>query len=209
MNTLRTLAVAVAASLTLACAPKYTTDNCFGVIAGLVKAPVIAVPTSVGYGASFGGISALLTMLNTCAEGVTVVNIDNGFGAAIAAFRMLKVMRVFRTMRVFKVFKAARYSKSIEIIGNVIRHSTDALIAVGTLAIVAVIFGRFRSSFAAARFGPRFAGTGNGAGTGFGSIARCRRLRTRRLDLGGTRYRCDTRRRTFRRQRETRQSLLR
>ena len=61
-----------------------------GVIAGLVKAPVIAVPTSVGYGASFGGISALLTMLNTCAEGVTVVNIDNGFGAAIAAFRMLQ-----------------------------------------------------------------------------------------------------------------------
>ena len=52
---------------------------------------VIAVPTSVGYGASFGGISALLTMLNTCAEGVTVVNIDNGFGAAIAAFRMLQI----------------------------------------------------------------------------------------------------------------------
>jgi NCAIR mutase (PurE)-related protein len=49
------------------------------------------VPTSVGYGASFGGISALLTMLNTCAEGVTVVNIDNGFGAAIAAFRMLQI----------------------------------------------------------------------------------------------------------------------
>lgn len=62
-----------------------------GVIAGLVKAPVIAVPTSVGYGASFGGISALLTMLNTCAEGMTVVNIDNGFGAAIAAFRMLQI----------------------------------------------------------------------------------------------------------------------
>lgn len=62
-----------------------------GVLAGLVKAPVIAVPTSVGYGASFGGISALLTMLNTCAEGVTVVNIDNGFGAAIAAFRMLQI----------------------------------------------------------------------------------------------------------------------
>lgn len=62
-----------------------------GVIAGLVKAPVVAVPTSVGYGASFGGISALLTMLNTCAEGVTVVNIDNGFGAAIAAFRMLQI----------------------------------------------------------------------------------------------------------------------
>mgnify|MGYP002624263646 FL=1 len=62
-----------------------------GVVAGLVKAPVIAVPTSVGYGASFGGISALLTMLNTCAEGVTVVNIDNGFGAAIVAFRMLQI----------------------------------------------------------------------------------------------------------------------
>ena len=61
-----------------------------GVIAGLTKAPVIAVPTSVGYGASFGGISALLTMLNTCAEGVSVVNIDNGFGAAVSALRMLK-----------------------------------------------------------------------------------------------------------------------
>lgn len=54
-------------------------------------------------------------------------------------FRMLKVMRVFRTMRVFRVFKAARYSKSIEIIGNVIRHSTDALIAVGTLAFLYII----------------------------------------------------------------------
>ena len=62
-----------------------------GVIAGLVKSPVIAVPTSVGYGTSFGGISALLTMLNSCAEGVTVVNIDNGFGAAIAALRMLQI----------------------------------------------------------------------------------------------------------------------
>jgi len=55
------------------------------VIAGLVSAPVIAVPTSVGYGASFGGIAALLGMLNSCASGVTVVNIDNGFGAAYAA----------------------------------------------------------------------------------------------------------------------------
>lgn len=55
------------------------------VVAGLVDKPVIAVPTSVGYGASFGGISALLTMLNSCASGVTVVNIDNGFGAAYAA----------------------------------------------------------------------------------------------------------------------------
>jgi NCAIR mutase (PurE)-related protein len=52
-----------------------------GVVAGLVDKPVIAVPTSVGYGASFGGVSALLTMLNSCAEGLAVVNIDNGFGA--------------------------------------------------------------------------------------------------------------------------------
>jgi NCAIR mutase (PurE)-related protein len=55
------------------------------VVAGLVSKPVIAVPTSVGYGASFGGISALLGMLNSCGSGVTVVNIDNGFGAAYAA----------------------------------------------------------------------------------------------------------------------------
>jgi pyridinium-3,5-biscarboxylic acid mononucleotide synthase len=55
------------------------------VIAGLVAAPVIAVPTSVGYGASFGGIAALLGMLSSCAAGVTVVNIDNGFGAGCAA----------------------------------------------------------------------------------------------------------------------------
>jgi NCAIR mutase (PurE)-related protein len=55
------------------------------VIGGLVAAPVIAVPTSVGYGASFGGITALLGMLNTCATGVAVVNIDNGFGAAAMA----------------------------------------------------------------------------------------------------------------------------
>ena len=55
------------------------------VVGGLVDVPVIAVPTSVGYGASFGGISALLGMLNSCASGVTVVNIDNGFGAAYAA----------------------------------------------------------------------------------------------------------------------------
>ena len=52
------------------------------VVAGLVSRPVIAVPTSVGYGASFGGVAALLTMLNSCASGVGVVNIDNGFGAA-------------------------------------------------------------------------------------------------------------------------------
>jgi NCAIR mutase (PurE)-related protein len=55
------------------------------VIAGLIQTPVIAVPTSVGYGASFGGIAALLGMLNSCANGVAVVNIDNGFGAACMA----------------------------------------------------------------------------------------------------------------------------
>ncbi len=55
------------------------------VVGGLVDRPVIAVPTSVGYGASFGGLSALLSMLNSCASGVSVVNIDNGFGAAYQA----------------------------------------------------------------------------------------------------------------------------
>jgi len=55
------------------------------VVGGLVSCPVIAVPTSVGYGANFQGVSALLTMLNSCASGVTVVNIDNGFGAAVTA----------------------------------------------------------------------------------------------------------------------------
>ena len=58
------------------------------VVGGLVAVPVIAVPTSVGYGASFGGVAALLAMLNSCAAGVTVVNIDNGFGAAVAASRI-------------------------------------------------------------------------------------------------------------------------
>lgn len=60
------------------------------VVGGLVKAPVIAVPTSVGYGASFNGMSAMLTMLNSCAPGVSVVNIDNGFGAAVSAYKILK-----------------------------------------------------------------------------------------------------------------------
>jgi NCAIR mutase (PurE)-related protein len=59
------------------------------VVGGLVAAPVIAVPTSVGYGASFGGVAALLGMLSSCAAGVTVVNIDNGFGAAMALVRLL------------------------------------------------------------------------------------------------------------------------
>src|SRR5438552_911752 len=59
-----------------------------GVVAGLVKVPVIAVPTSVGYGASFDGLAALLGMMNSCAPGVAVVNIDNGFGAGYLASMM-------------------------------------------------------------------------------------------------------------------------
>ena len=58
------------------------------VIGGLVDSPVIAVPTSVGYGSSFGGVTALLAMLNSCAAGVSVVNIDNGFGAGFLASRI-------------------------------------------------------------------------------------------------------------------------
>jgi NCAIR mutase (PurE)-related protein len=61
------------------------------VVAGLVDCPVVAVPTSIGYGASFGGLAALLSMLNSCAPGVSVVNIDNGFGAAVVAHQILKV----------------------------------------------------------------------------------------------------------------------
>ncbi len=61
-----------------------------GVIGGVADCPVVAVPTSVGYGVSFGGLSALLSMLNCCASGITVVNVDNGFGAAMALFRMIR-----------------------------------------------------------------------------------------------------------------------
>jgi NCAIR mutase (PurE)-related protein len=61
-------------------------------VAGLISKPVIAVPTSVGYGASFGGLAALLGMLNSCGSGVTVVNIDNGFGAAYAAAQINRLV---------------------------------------------------------------------------------------------------------------------
>ena len=61
------------------------------VVAGLTEAPVIAIPTSIGYGASFEGIAPLLAMLNSCAEGMSVVNIDNGFGAAVLACRILRM----------------------------------------------------------------------------------------------------------------------
>jgi len=60
------------------------------VVGGLVACPVIAVPTSIGYGASFGGLASLLAMLNSCAPGVAVVNIDNGFGAAVHAYKILR-----------------------------------------------------------------------------------------------------------------------
>lgn len=60
------------------------------VVAGLVGCPVVAVPTSVGYGATLGGVTALLAMLSSCAAGVVVVNIDSGFGAAMAAFRLAR-----------------------------------------------------------------------------------------------------------------------
>ena len=63
------------------------------VVGGLVRCPVIAVPTSIGYGAAFGGLAPLLTMLNSCAAGVLVCNIDNGFGAAVAASRILDADR--------------------------------------------------------------------------------------------------------------------
>ena len=63
------------------------------VVGGLVQSPIIAVPTSVGYGASAGGIAALLGMLSSCSEGISVVNIDNGFGAACAALRILRTLK--------------------------------------------------------------------------------------------------------------------
>ena len=79
------------------------------VVGGLVDVPVIAVPTSVGYGASFGGITALLAMLNSCASGVSVVNIDNGFGAAAvaSAINHLPRAREYST----EIMQAAREEK--------------------------------------------------------------------------------------------------
>jgi len=68
-------------------------------IAGLVSKPVVAVPTSVGYGASFGGLAALLGMLNSCGSGVTVVNIDNGFGAAYAAATINRLLCEARSQK--------------------------------------------------------------------------------------------------------------
>jgi pyridinium-3,5-biscarboxylic acid mononucleotide synthase len=67
------------------------------VVAGLADCPVIAVPTSIGYGASFGGLAPLLTMLNSCAAGVGVVNIDNGFGAAVLAGQILRTAHKLRS----------------------------------------------------------------------------------------------------------------
>jgi len=61
------------------------------VVAGLVPAPTVAVPTSIGYGAAFGGVAPLLGMLNSCSPGLSVVNIDNGFGAAVFALKVLRL----------------------------------------------------------------------------------------------------------------------
>lgn len=66
------------------------------VVGGLVRCPVIAVPTSVGYGAAFAGVAPLLTMLNSCSPGVSVVNIDNGFGAAVVAHKILRGLEAAR-----------------------------------------------------------------------------------------------------------------
>jgi len=68
-------------------------------VAGMVAAPVVAVPTSVGYGAAFDGLAALLAMLNSCAVGVSVVNIDNGFGAGALAARIVRRASEDRTPR--------------------------------------------------------------------------------------------------------------
>jgi hypothetical protein len=88
----------------LAAREELVTANCLVVVAGMEGAlpsvvggltgvPLVAVPTSVGYGASFGGVAALLAMLNSCAPGVTVVNIDNGFGAGVFAARVARAAR--------------------------------------------------------------------------------------------------------------------
>ena len=69
------------------------------VVAGLVSAPVIGVPTSIGYGVNFDGVAPMLTMLNSCASGVTVVNIDNGYGAAVSAHLMLRQMTLQQTQQ--------------------------------------------------------------------------------------------------------------
>ncbi len=66
------------------------------IVTGLIKQPIIAVPTSVGYGTSYGGVAALLSMLNSCSPGISVVNIDNGFGAAACAFKMIKWLRTLK-----------------------------------------------------------------------------------------------------------------
>jgi NCAIR mutase (PurE)-related protein len=85
LDTLRTFAVTIVVAGMDGALPS--------VIAGLLEGPVIAVPTSVGYGTAFGGIAPLLTMLNSCAAGLTVVNIDNGFGAAVAAIRQISSLQ--------------------------------------------------------------------------------------------------------------------
>ena len=66
------------------------------VVGGLISVPLIAVPTSTGYGASFSGLAAMLAMLNSCASGITVCNIDNGFGAGFAACKILNLIQKYK-----------------------------------------------------------------------------------------------------------------
>ena len=82
------------------------------VIAGLVECPVVAVPTSVGYGASFHGLSALLTMLNSCANGISVVNIDNGYGAGYLATQINRMAGEIKWGR-FYIWNVIRASAGI------------------------------------------------------------------------------------------------
>ncbi|EGZ15855.1 hypothetical protein PHYSODRAFT_454155, partial [Phytophthora sojae] len=86
-----------------------------GVVGGLTSSPVIAVPTSVGYGAAFGGLAPLLTMLNACSPGVGVVNIDNGFGAAVLADEQLKRIAEFGRVHGTVVQEAKQYVSNMEV----------------------------------------------------------------------------------------------
>ena len=86
------------------------------VVGGLVKVPIIAVPTSTGYGANFSGLAPLLTMLNSCAAGVTVVNINNGFGAGYAASIILKIWKINKMIK--DISKIKYYENILGTIGN-------------------------------------------------------------------------------------------
>ena len=111
--------------------------RCRASSAGWCSAPVIAVPTSVGYGASFGGLTALLAMLNSCATGVSVVNIDNGFGAAAIASEdhPQSVMRSSVANRCLSMHAAARASSSIAVRDALARRGVHPLGRARALAL--------------------------------------------------------------------------